>query len=273
MSINEIKKFLNKANLDLDENIFQELENHKKNAVIDKNEQLANEIWCLQKIFNIQKLFLDMYDELKIAKYHEAWGTLARIDIELCFLNQNSNYKYNEFNLLFIGNAIKNYEKLFPYQYFLSRESIIKSEKCSICGKKILLRGGCDHVIGKLYMGEMCLHEVTDLEFIGFAIVKKPFDKYGTLLIPGKEYNYEMLEHLIDNLLSPFEPWYVEELQVKKKEFENISRNEQCPCGSGQKYKKCCIGTKEENMLHYRVAILGRNMKETKLYYTSTWKQ
>lgn len=26
-----------------------------------------------------------------------------------------------------------------------------------------------------------------------------------------------------------------------KREFPKIGRNEKCPCGSGKKYKKCCI--------------------------------
>ena len=34
-----------------------------------------------------------------------------------------------------------------------------------------------------------------------------------------------------------------------KREY-NIGRNDECPCGSGKKYKKCCLSTgKYENLV------------------------
>jgi len=30
-----------------------------------------------------------------------------------------------------------------------------------------------------------------------------------------------------------------------EREGKKTGRNESCPCGSGKKYKKCCIGTKQ----------------------------
>ena len=33
-------------------------------------------------------------------------------------------------------------------------------------------------------------------------------------------------------------------LRPYEKEFPKIGRNEPCPCGSGLKYKKCCIDLK-----------------------------
>ena len=29
---------------------------------------------------------------------------------------------------------------------------------------------------------------------------------------------------------------------------DKVGRNESCPCGSGKKYKKCCLGKKEEEI-------------------------
>lgn len=31
-----------------------------------------------------------------------------------------------------------------------------------------------------------------------------------------------------------------------------IGRNDLCPCGSGKKYKKCCLGRDSRDDLHYR---------------------
>lgn len=58
--------------------------------------------------------------------------------------------------------------KPFSQYLYTSRELLIKSEKCFICGKKILLRGGCDYKFGNLYMGELLRH---GFEELGMSII------------------------------------------------------------------------------------------------------
>lgn len=172
-------------------------------------------------------------------------------------------------NLQFIERIIKQYEKTFPQYLYISRESLIKSEKCSICGKKISLRGGCNHKPGNLYMGELCLREVMDLEFLGTAIVSNPFDKYAVIHMEGQEYDYSVLKELMKVLASPYIAWYVEEMTKKRPEFLHIERNDKCPCGSGKKYKSCCMGTDNEYMPHNRITILGGyEIKEKPIKYS-----
>lgn len=71
---------------------------------------------------------------------------------------------------------------------------------------------------------------------------------------------------------SPFRPWYIEELKRKRPEFMNVGRNEKCPCGSGNKYKRCCYNTPKEYGLHYRITLLGgEKMKEEAIEYSGRW--
>lgn len=213
-----------------------------------------------------------MFQLLKSGKYEEAWRVMNRIDISMGNLRINFGEGMNHYNLTFINQIIKYYEKVFPDFVYTSREGIIKSEKCSICGEKVSLRGGCSHVPGKLYMGELCLREVTDYEIIGVAIVKHPLDKYAILKLEGQEYNYQVLDYLMRKLDSPFRPWYIEELKRKRPEFMNVGRNEKCPCGSGNKYKRCCYNTPKEYGLHYRITLLGgEKMKEEAIEYSGRW--
>lgn len=97
-------------------------------------------------------------------------------------------------------------------------------------------------------MGELCLREVTDYEIIGVAIVRHPLDKYAILKLEGQEYNYQVLDYLMEKLDSPFRPWYVEELKRKRPEFINVGRNDKCPCGSG-KNTKCVVVALQESMV------------------------
>lgn len=197
------------------------------------------------------------------------------MDIALSNLESNFDIEQDNdrYHLVFIGRMIKEYQKLFPYHHFLSRENIIKAEKCTICGQPISLRHPCGHKVGKLYMGELCLREVTDMEFKAFSIVTDPFDKYTFVKLEGQEYNYGMLEQLMPEINSPYDEFHIETTKVKKPEFKTIGRNAQCPCGSGKKYKRCHLGTPDEMMDHHIVKMEKPIAQKNKFVgYFGTWK-
>lgn len=68
---------------------------------------------------------------------------------------------------------------------FMSRESIIKKSKCSICGQEHSLSKSCGHKIGEIYNGEMCLKEVVDMEFLAMALVTNPVDRFTVIFPEG----------------------------------------------------------------------------------------
>ena len=43
-----------------------------------------------------------------------------------------------------------------------------------------------------------------------------------------------------------------------------IGRNESCPCGSGKKYKKCCLNKSDEQRLAEAVAYIQTKMSAMK---------
>ena len=101
----------------------------------------------------------------------------------------------------------------------------------------------------------MCCHEVTDRELLAISIVTDPFDKYAIIKMEGQEYNYDPLERLMNVVKDPFTLWNVDELSIISPEYKNIGRNDLCPCGSGKKYKKCCLGTAKIYTTHYRINV------------------
>jgi len=155
----------------------------------------------------------------------------------------------------------------------MSRESIIKKETCSICGRVNTIRNRCEHEVGELYMGEMCSRIVGDMEFIAMSIVKNPFDKYTVLFPEGMEYNYEALDTLFMGLNTPYERWDLDIEKKIKPEFAKAERNKPCPCGSGKKYKKCCWGTDSETTVHNKITLLDNpNVKPVPYKTIGTWK-
>ncbi|MBR6985479.1 MAG: SEC-C domain-containing protein [Ruminococcus sp.] len=261
MKTYEIENYLTAKNERFDTKVLDCVEEYRIKAVSEKNEEQANYFWCLKHIFIIQSGFVSAINALKDRNYEEAWLIFDKIDIDISALEENYWIEEDDdkYNLVFISRMIKEYQKLFPYHHFLSRESIIQAEECSICGKPISFRHPCGHKVGKLYMGELCLRKVTKMELKAVCIVTDPFDKYAFIKIDGKEYNYGMLERLMSEIKSPYDEFYVETVKVKKPEFQNISRKTQCPCGSGKKYKRCHMGKTSELMNHHVVHMQKSN--------------
>lgn len=275
MTINEIEDYLASKRRAFDDDIGMKIEELRQNAISHQDGEEANYYWCLKQIYHLQKSFVCTIDLLKSKEYEKAWYAFERIDIGLSNLENNFDISQgnDRYHLLFIARMVKQYQKLFPYRYFLSRESIIKAEKCSICGKPISLRNSCGHKVGKLYMGELCLRKVTDIELKALCVVTDPFDKYTFLRISGHEYNYGMLEQLMLEIDSPYDEFSIETVKVKKPEFMSISSNELCPCGSGKKYKLCHQGTLDELMDHHIVHMSKAKAHNNRFVGTfCTWK-
>lgn len=279
MKINRIEKLIKQRHTDFNyDSIKNELKILKKLAVEKQNQEKAKYIWCLEQILEIKTLFIKTFDLMKNNDFENAWYNLDRCDIELSFLRPHFEYANNEYDLVFIENEIIKYQQLFPYEYFFSRETIESDFTCSICGYSMGIRNKCGHKVGEIYDGEMCCRIVNKIKLLGISIVKKPFDKYSIIHIKDTEYNYYLLESLMEYLNSPFEEWgYEIELRqwdYKKIDmYKNVGRNDMCPCGSDIKFKKCCL-KKNNPIKHYKLWGTNDNfLKHPKDYNTFNTKK
>lgn len=119
-------------------------------------------------------------------------------------------------------------------------------------------------------MGEMCSMIIEDFELLALAIVKNPFDKYTVLFPEGLEYNYEMLEMLVDNLNTPYDRWNITEYKELIDEYRDSGRNDKCPCGSGSKYKKYCQGKAKTLRSHYHITLVDNTSVKPIKKFTSS---
>lgn len=225
----------------------------KKDAVKVNDQERAKYIWCLEQVYIVIKHYLDAFSKLKEKEYYEAWCLLDRADIELSFLRKHLDYSGNKYYLEFIENNIHQLQNLFPYQYFMSRESVVKKWFCSICNEEINLRKSCGHKIGDIYNGEQCFRVAGDIQFLAIAIVTDPFDKYSVIFPDGMEYNYQMLDNLMNYLKHPYERWNLVVTKKLKPKYEGLGKNRKCICNSGKKYKMCCLKTGENQYDHYHI--------------------
>lgn len=275
MTTREIENYLSLKNLQFDDCVGERIEELRRSAIRAQDEEQANHCWCLMQIYKIQKEFVFAINALKEQRYEDAWNMLDRADIALGNLENNFNtaQEHDRYHLIFIGRMIKEYQKLFPYRHFFSRECVIKAEECSICGKRISLRRPCGHKVGKLYMGELCLRNVTDMEFKALSVVTDPFDKYAYVRLPDQEYNYGMLENLMTEIDQPYDEFSVEIIRVQNPKYKGIGRNALCPCGSEKKYKKCHWGTDDELIDHHIIHFAKSTAHTSRFVGTfGTWK-
>lgn len=216
MDLEQIKKYLREENLSLKNNVSYKLQIMKEAAIKNQDEPLANELWCMQEIYAVQKLYLKAFELLKRGSYREAWNDLESIDIRISHIHYNFESYCDDYHIPLIKENIEKYQKVYPYRLFISREEIIKHEECSICGKPISIRNPCEHELGKVYMGELCQWIVTDMELAALAVVTNPMDKSSVLFPKGYDYDYSNLDRIMKKIESPYQRFELVEYKLKR---------------------------------------------------------
>ncbi len=257
-SINDVEEYLSSKNYDLfDSKVFDLIKSLKDEAVSESDEQKANYLWCLETIAKIKSSYLGAINEIRVGKQFEAWIAFDRCCIEVSFLEKHFDLSDAKFGINNIIELTKKFQALFPYKYFLSRESIEKDFTCSICGSKMGLRDNCIHNVGDIYNGEMCCRVINSMEFLAYAIVTNPADKYTLPQIEGQEYDYRVIDYIVAHLESPYQFWDYKKEKIiwryKEDEmFKHLGRNDVCACGSGKKFKKCCYQKEGKESEHFK---------------------
>ena len=274
MTTIEIEEYLTEKNERFDHNVLECIEKYRLQSIDEKDESRANYFWCLKQIYIIQKEFVSAISLLNDKKHEDAWLAFDRADNGLSILENNYVIDADDrFHLFFFGEMIKEYQKLFPYHYFFSRECVVQEEKCSICGRPISFRHPCGHKPGKVYMGELCQRIITKARLIAVSLVTDPVDKYAFVKVDGKEYNYGMLDNLMRRIQSPYDAFYVNTIKVKLPEDHDLHPNAQCLCGSGRENGDCHKGKPSELIDHHIIHFLKPISQEDRFCgFFGTWK-
>jgi len=238
------------------ENIISE----KKKLALEGKEADANQFWVYEQIVDIHKEFTEAFELLKEKKYYQAWCKLEHIEITFIFLKRHFNYGSNEYKLHFIEKSVRNLQAIYPYRIFSSIEIIEKEKKCNICDKIVTIRNHCGHKVGNIYGGEMCVRVVTKCDLMGIALVENPVNKYTVPFTVDPKtneqvdhYNYDIVDYLMSLLTKVYEPWdlLVRHILIPHDDYNNMGREQYCPCGSAEKYKDCCLLHDGVRGLHY----------------------
>ena len=224
------------------------LQEHKTAAIQRGDQTSAKEIWCFEEILAIQSYYLDAFTKLKGGQYYDAWTVLEQIEVALSSLDRHLRDHVDQYALEFIRTHCEGFQSLFPYRLFLSTEFIHKELKCNICNATIAIRNPCGHKVGEIYNGEQCIRIIVDLELLGASLVTTPRHKYAVVSGSGDlrvrdTHDYSLVRSVIAELPTPFHAWSCSwtTRRAPHSAFGEIGRNDPCPCGSGKKYKTCCL--------------------------------
>lgn len=206
------------------------------------DEDLANDIFVLNSYSQFLASYVNLWSLILAGKYSSSWDCLQDCLNLLRSIKRFSRIKVDEFEDQLVG-----LEKIYPYNVFFSIGGIAGQLVCTICGE-LSDSASCVHISGELYGGKLAqriTRDVVQLDHI--AIVSNPADKKCVVRYEDSGTQFKLVRYLRD-LIFDSRLCIVSfgELEFSKKLISNgaykiLGRNEECFCGSGKKFKRCCI--------------------------------
>ncbi|MCZ6803134.1 MAG: SEC-C metal-binding domain-containing protein [Proteobacteria bacterium] len=111
------------------------------------------------------------------------------------------------------------------------------------------------------------MHTISQLDHI--AMVKQPQDKRCVAIYENDGEQFKLIRYLsvllTDNKLKPldFGELKFSKRQIKNPDYRKLRRNDQCFCGSGKKFKKCCISNEYIEGDHVDIVATPRQLDHT----------
>ncbi len=237
-----------------------------KAGLSDKDtDDVYNELFVLENLFNLLNQYLEFWRKIYEGKLSKSWDPLQNFQSVLRMIYRFLLPPRPRF-LSHIERQSAEIEKLYPYTVFASIGVAVEYSECSICGKD-MNSFDCEHIKGELYRGEFAYAIVKGMKADHVAFVTNPEDKRCVICIdesaPGF-YPVEYLHQLVsERRLAPLEFSHIEEKKIAiPKETALAGRNDPCPCGSGKKYKKCCIDQQYVEKDHMDIIVEKTRMEE-----------
>jgi hypothetical protein len=149
----------------------------KKQMAAQKDEDSANAMLSFEQMTLALIDELKMWVALKDDDPNRAWDFLveaqgaARTAMQA---HQVAGHLEQYCNRLHLIERI-----IFPPQTYFSPGIVIQQSECSICGKEY---GECDHLVGKAYMGEMCIKIIKECEIKEISVVFDPANKQARMI-------------------------------------------------------------------------------------------
>lgn len=230
------------------------------------NESVLNEFFVLGCYVSLFNSYGSLWLKIVNGQFSESWNFLQD---SLDHLRTVKRFVPTENNktIDFFEFQLTQLERLYPYSIFASIGAFFERIECSICGKD-MDTPECIHLQGELYHGEIAYGIIRELSSDHVSLVKNPADKRCVVSYDNASEQFKLVRFLSElicekNLvITQFGELKYSKRRVKNKEFRKIGRNEPCFCGSGKKFKHCCISKEYVEGTHIEIFPNGNRPEE-----------
>lgn len=230
---------------------------------LDDDEAVLNDLYVLGRFVKLIERYGLLWDTIVARQFSASWSYVQDV-LDLLRLIK----RFSSLDVSFFENQILELEEAYPYNVFFSIGATVRYFECSICGRDID-SDQCLHVKGQLYRGEMAYgiaREMGHLDHI--SAVPNPDDKRCVVVYEDTAQQFALIRYISELVSSrKLRPLEFDRVDWSKRKHRNpafaaLGRNERCACGSGRKFKHCCIAKKEVEVDHAEVISHQRGIND-----------
>lgn len=156
--------------------LLEKLRTEKQVAIANRAEEWANLLLLNESITSMFYEFGRMWVFIKEDEMNQAWDSLVSAQIAI----RDAILVRSEPALESLNERLHIIEKtLFPPLIFNSPGFVAEASECSICRSEY---GECEHVKGRVYMGQICSRIYTKFTIVEFSMVDDPANKHCRVL-------------------------------------------------------------------------------------------
>jgi len=236
--------------------------NDERTAAGTAEEQYLNDLFVLDRYVDLLFKYGELWQRIRDGQFSDSWCSLQDC-LDLLRLIK----RFSQIDIAFFEAQLTELERVYPYSVFASVGMLVERFDCSICGCDIDSEE-CSHVGGALYRGEMAYGIARNITAIDhLALVTNPEDKRCVIQYDDTSDHFKLVRLLADLITSQqWRPADFSHLQFSQKRrlnpnYRQVGRNDLCFCGSGKKFKKCCIGTALIEQKHVDLVAVPRSIE------------
>jgi len=228
-----------------------------------QEEAMLNDFYVLYRYTDFLIAYSDLWEKLLRHEFSNSWNSLQSA-LDLLRLIK----RFSKVNIEFFESQLIELEKTYPYNVFFSVGATVEKFECSICALDIDSED-CPHIRGELYGGKMACaiaRDIIDMNHV--SMVSNPEDKRCVVKYEDNGEQFKLVRYLADFISQGnFNISDFGELKFSKKkqlnpEYKKLGRNDCCYCGSGKKFKKCCIPKEYIDNDHIDIVFSPKSIEE-----------
>lgn len=234
-----------------------------RNTPANKVEDRLNDLYVLDRYLDFALSYGKFWHQVVTGEFSQSWNTLQDA---LDYLR--SIKRFSRLDVGVFEHQLAQLEGLYPYKIFFSIDATIRRFDCSLCGSDIDGEE-CPHARNHLYGGRLAYGIARDIvQLNSVSLVLNPEDKRCVMLVENTSAQFKLVRFLSELISSgncrPLEFGHLETSPRRQPnpEFRKLARNTPCFCGSGKKFKRCCVAKEYIDGEHIQIVPVRRSVNE-----------